>query len=371
MSAIFALEGVTKRYGNRRDGDVEAVSNLSLTLDPGRFTALIGASGCGKSTTLRLIAGLERPTEGCVLINGADVTELNAAQRNVALMFQSYALYPHLSVFDNVAMPLRLRRLSILQRLPGAGLISGHARTTKDAIKTEVGRMAELLRVSDLLDRRPGQLSGGQQQRVALARALVRAPSIFLLDEPLSNLDTQLRSETREEIRALHARTGHSFVLVTHDQADALSMADQVVVMINGRAAQIASPDTLYRKPQTPQVAAFIGAHGMNILAPGPAARALDPSGGRLCIGVRPSDLIIQESGGLAATLVDVAFHGEETLMTLRTEDGTRVSLVQYGSPALPGQGIQVQLGAPAAAIHRFDPHTEQRVEQPVQAMAS
>ena len=264
MRGVLALESVSKRFG-----DATAVDNLSLELREGEFVALLGASGCGKSTTLRLFAGLERPTEGTVRLSGQDVTTSSASARNIALMFQSYALYPHLTVAQNIAMPLRLRRLSAWQRLPGASLVASGVKKKTTAIVEAVGRMAELLRLSELIDRKPGQLSGGQQQRVALARALVRDPSAFLLDEPLSNLDTQLRAETREEIKALHDRTGYPFLLVTHDQSDALSMADRIAVMIEGKIVQLGTPVEIFNRPATQEIATFIGQHRMNILPAG------------------------------------------------------------------------------------------------------
>lgn len=242
MTDVLGLDAVTKRFG-----DATAVDSVSLTLKQGDFMALLGASGCGKSTMLRLLAGLETPTSGEVTLRGRSVTQDSASARNIALMFQSYALYPHLTVAQNIAMPLRLRRLRAPQRLPGAAVLSAHVRRQTTEIANAVQRMAEMLRLDRLLDRKPGQLSGGQQQRVALARD----PSAFLLDEPLSNLDTQLRAETRDEIRALHARTGYPFLLVTHDQSDALSMADRVAVMIAGRIAQTGTPAEIFHRPAT------------------------------------------------------------------------------------------------------------------------
>jgi multiple sugar transport system ATP-binding protein len=360
VQTSLTLHQVTKRFGGHT-----AVNKVSLTLQPGKFVALIGASGCGKSTTLRLLAGLETPDEGMICIDGRDVTTHSASERNIALMFQSYALYPHLTVFQNIAMPLLLQRLHPAQRVPGAGWLSAKTRATRQTIRTDVERIAQLLRLDELLARKPGQLSGGQQQRVALARALVREPTAFLLDEPLSNLDTQLRARTREEIKALHRRTGHAFLLVTHDQADALSMADEVAVMINGQIAQQARPAALYDAPQTPEVAAFIGAHGMNLFDPGPEAKALMPEGDRLIVGVRPEDLTLDPHGALEAHVTDIAFQGNDTLVSLRAANGQRLVAVTQANDALPAIGEAARLAARKGKIHLFDPKTRTRVTHP------
>lgn len=349
MTSVLALEGVTKRFG-----ETVAVEDVSFGLGEGEFVALLGASGCGKSTTLRLMAGLEQPSSGKVLLRGRDVTGESAASRNIALMFQSYALYPHLTVYQNIALPLRLRELSIFGRLPGAGLVSKAVRLVGSDIDVRVRRVAEMLRLSEYLARKPGQLSGGQQQRVALARALVREPSAFLLDEPLSNLDTQLRADTREEIRALHKSTGYPFLLVTHDQSDALSMADRIAVMIKGRIAQVGSPAEIFRAPASIAVATFIGQQKMNILPRGPAA-VLHPCGASLDLGVRPEDLTLNNEGPLEARVESLAFHGEETVLRLRDGQGTPLLLVMRGQAELPEPGASVRLSAPAYTLHAFD----------------
>jgi multiple sugar transport system ATP-binding protein len=349
MTSVLVLEGVTKRFGN-----TVAVEDVSLELGEGEFVALLGASGCGKSTTLRLLAGLEQPSAGKVLLRGRDVTGESAASRNIALMFQSYALYPHLTVYQNIALPLRLRELPVLGRLPGANLVSKSVRRTTSEIDVRVRRVAEMLRLGDYLARKPGQLSGGQQQRVALARALVREPSAFLLDEPLSNLDTQLRADTRDEIRELHKSTGYPFLLVTHDQSDALSMADRVAVMIAGRIAQIGSPTEIFRFPASIAVATFIGQQKMNILPHGPAA-ALHPCGATLDLGVRPEDLSLDDEGTLEATVESLAFHGEETVLRLRDCRGTPFLLAMRGEAELPAPGDSVRLSAPLSSLHAFD----------------
>lgn len=350
MAPVIGLDKVSKSFGTTR-----AVRDVTLALNGGDFVALLGASGCGKSTTLRLMAGLDAPSAGRVELDGRDVTGQDAAARNVALMFQSYALYPHLTVAQNIAVPLRMRRLSASGRLPGARLVSAATAATLKGIAADVGRVAETLRLSGLLDRRPGQLSGGQQQRTALARALVRDPSVFLLDEPLSNLDTQLRADTREEIRALHARTGHPFLLVTHDQADALSMADRVAVMVDGTIVQEAPPAEIYRRPATRAVAEFIGQHKMCLFEAGSTAQTLHPSGGRHAVGVRPEHLVPDPNGPLIARLVSAAFHGEETVLRLAAPDGQPLIAVLRGAQPVPAQGDAIRLRAAPGAVHLFD----------------
>ncbi|MEL6204868.1 MAG: ABC transporter ATP-binding protein [Pseudomonadota bacterium] len=346
----LALDHVTKRFG-----DTVAVDDVSLSLGEGEFMALLGASGCGKSTTLRLMAGLEQPSAGNVRLKGQDVTGRSASARNVALMFQSYALYPHLTVWQNIAMPLRLRRLSPWHRLPGMRRLSGAVRATDREIDAEVQRVAEILRLDGLMARKPGQLSGGQQQRVALARALVRAPSAFLLDEPLSNLDTQLRATTRAEIRALHDRTGYPFLLVTHDQSDALSLADRVAVMIAGRIAQVGAPEEIFRRPATREIATFIGQHRINLLPRGAGAR-LHPAGSELEIGVRPEDLVLSPDGPLEAVVESRTFHGEETILRLRTTGLAPLMVTFRGATdLLPAEGETVRLDADPGALHGFD----------------
>jgi len=349
MTDALVLDAVSKRFG-----ETLAVENVSLGLRTGEFVALIGASGCGKSTTLRLMAGLEQPSVGRVLLNGRDVTRDSAAARNIALMFQSYALYPHLTVWQNIAMPLRLRRLSTLRRLPGARLASGAVRRITAEIDVQVRRVAEMLRLDPFLSRKPGQLSGGQQQRVALARALVREPCAFLLDEPLSNLDTQLRADTRDEIRALHRRAGYPFLLVTHDQSDALSMADRVAVMIAGRIVQLDTPEHIFRAPATRAVAEFIGHHRMNIFPRGQAA-SLHPAGAQLDLGVRPEELQMAPDGPLEAVVDSRAFHGEETILRLRDDRGNPLRVVLRGVADAPEPGVAVRLAAAPGALHGFD----------------
>ena len=360
MTAAIELQSVTKRFSGT---SAAAVDGVSIAVAPGEFVALLGASGCGKSTTLRIMAGLERPDNGRVLIDGKDVTSHSASARNIALMFQSYALYPHLTVYDNIATPLRQRRLSPAGRLPGARYVAAGVRHTLDDIDKDVRRIAGPLQLGALLDRKPSQLSGGQQQRVALARSLVREPSVFLLDEPLSNLDTQLRADTREEIRALHTRTGHPFVLVTHDQSDAMAMADRVAVMIAGHIAQLDTPERIFRRPSHRDVAAFIGTHRMNVIEPGPAAKALHPAGATHVVGVRPEHLELLPDGALEATVRSCAFQGDEHLLRLVMQDAKDLLMILRGDTAPPSAGTTVRLGVAPHAVHLFDSKTGERYE--------
>ncbi|MCK9923623.1 ABC transporter ATP-binding protein [Frankia sp. AgPm24] len=242
MSRI-TVENVTRRYGGTK-----AVDGVSLDIADGEFLVLLGPSGCGKSTLLRAIAGLLAPSEGRILVDGRDVTDIPARGRDLAMVFQSYALYPHLTVARNIGFPLRARRVR------------------RAEIRQRVTEVAEILDLSALLDRRPRELSGGQRQRVALGRALVRDPGAFLMDEPLSNLDAQLRTATRTEITELHRRLGRTFIYVTHDQVEAMTMATSVAVLNKGRLEQIGSPTDVYDQPASAFVAAFLGSPPMNLL---------------------------------------------------------------------------------------------------------
>jgi ABC-type sugar transport system ATPase subunit len=277
------FEGVAKRFG-----EVTAVERFSLTIEPGQFVTLLGPSGCGKSTTLNMIAGLELPTEGRILIGDRDVTAASPADRDIAMVFQSYALYPHLTVFENIAFPLRARR----------------RRTTEAELGARVAEAARALGLEQLLGRYPREISGGQRQRVALGRAMVRRPTIYLLDEPLSNLDQQLRVQMRSELKDLHLRLGATMLYVTHDQGEAMTLSDAIAVMSAGRIEQFGAPKDLYRNPANLFVARFLGEPGMTIIEGAaqdgifvaPDVRlALPPGiaqdGARLALGIRPEDL--------------------------------------------------------------------------------
>lgn len=257
----LSIVNVTKRFD-----ETDVLKGVSLDIADGEFVSLVGPSGCGKSTLLRIIAGLEAQTSGDIRIAGQSVVDRRAADRNLSMVFQSYALYPHLSVADNIAVPLKMRRLSRLQRLPLAARLLPSGRAASRKIEHDVHQAAKMLEIEHLLNRKPGQLSGGQRQRVALGRALVREPAAFLLDEPLSNLDAKLRVQTRAEIAQLHRRLRATFVYVTHDQVEAMTMSDRIAVMMGGRILQCATPETIYEDPDHIDVAEFIGSHKINIL---------------------------------------------------------------------------------------------------------
>ena len=259
--ADLSIASITKSFG-----DTPVLKGVTLDVADGEFVSLVGPSGCGKSTLLRIIAGLETPTEGRIFIGGTDVTATRAADRNLSMVFQSYALYPHLTVAENIAVPLRMRELNGLQRLPVIGGLMPGARDQRLSISEAVSHAADILEIGALLDRKPGQLSGGQRQRVALGRALVRDPAAFLLDEPLSNLDAKLRVQTRAEIAELHRRLKATFVYVTHDQVEAMTMSDRIAVMMGGEILQCDAPDVIYEDPDDIRVAEFIGSPKINIL---------------------------------------------------------------------------------------------------------
>ncbi|WP_081816591.1 ABC transporter ATP-binding protein [Fodinicurvata fenggangensis] len=273
--ARLHLKDIRKSFGETR-----VLTGVSLDIADGEFVSLVGPSGCGKSTLLRIIAGLETQDSGRFEIDEQRVDGVRAADRNLSMVFQSYALYPHLSVGENIAVPLNMRQLNALQRLPVIGPFLPGARGRRRAIHAQVARAAEMLDITHLLGRKPGQLSGGQRQRVAVGRALVREPAAFLLDEPLSNLDAKLRVHMRAEIAQLHRWLGATFIYVTHDQVEAMTMSDRIAVMLDGELLQVGAPSEVYERPADIRVAEFIGSPKINIL---PAATAAD--GSIACLG--------------------------------------------------------------------------------------
>ena len=259
--SIISLRGITKSFGQ-----TPVLKGIDLDIADGEFLTLVGASGCGKSTLLRIIAGLENQTGGDVKILGESVNNVRASRRDLAMVFQSYALYPHLTVRQNMLTPLLLRDLSFYQRLPLVGrAMPGHS-VRMDALKDMVEETAAILKIKPLLDRKPGQLSGGQRQRVALGRAMVRKPTAFLMDEPLSNLDAALRVHMRAELSDLHRSLRATFIYVTHDQSEALTMSNRMAVMIDGRIVQLGTPDEIYGDPQDIRVAEFVGSPKINVI---------------------------------------------------------------------------------------------------------
>jgi ABC-type sugar transport system ATPase subunit len=335
--AQVRLEHITKRFG---EGDelVTAVDDVTIDIEDHDFMILLGPSGCGKSTLLRMVAGLETPTSGDVYIGNRKVNDVAPKLRDVAMVFQSYALYPQKTVRANIEFPLKVRGESKPQR--AAKAMSA----------------AQALGLDDFLDRKPGQLSGGQRQRVALARAIVRQPAVFCMDEPLSNLDAQLRGETRAELVDLHRRLDATILYVTHDQIEAMTMGTHVAVMNRGQVQQIGTPQQVYAMPQTVFVARFIGTPPMNVMPPGLFERS------EVLVGVRPEHLQLSSDGGLPVTVRMVEQLGHETLLICDAV-GTRVVVRQDADASVPSIGAELRVDASEAHRHRFDPVTERRID--------
>ena len=280
--AEIKLRNISKSFGS-----TEVIKSLDLSVSNGEFITIVGPSGCGKSTLLRIIAGLENQSTGDVEIDGNVVNNTRASERDLAMVFQSYALYPHLTVQQNMMVPLKLRRLSKLERFPIIGWLMPNRRSKLDEIMNKVQVASETLQITHLLDRKPGQLSGGQQQRVAVGRAMVREPVAFLMDEPLSNLDAGLRVHMRAEISELHRDLKTTFIYVTHDQAEALTMSDRMAVMMDGEILQLDTPNEIYNNPSNIRVAEFVGSPKINILQ-----GECDEKGDIKCIGIKITDSI-------------------------------------------------------------------------------
>ena len=299
MSSV-RLRGITKSFGTTR-----VLSGIDLDIADGEFITLVGASGCGKSTLIRIIAGLEPQSSGSVEVADRQIDHLRPHERRVAMVFQSYALYPHMSVANNIALPLTMQRLALWQRLPLVKHLSPKRRKVMAEIMREVTAVTRQLQIEALLGRRPPQLSGGQRQRVALGRAMVRHPDVFLMDEPLSNLDAKLRVHMRTELAELHSRLKATFIYVTHDQVEAMTMSDRVAMMDAGRILQLGTPAMLYARPANLQVAQFIGSPAINVL-PGEVdgagrvvvagatlpIRVAAAAGSRVSVGLRPEALV-------------------------------------------------------------------------------
>jgi multiple sugar transport system ATP-binding protein len=331
--ASVALEHLDKVY----PGGTQAVADLSLEIAAGELVVCVGPSGSGKSTVLRIVAGLDEPTGGTIRIGGEVVNARRPQERNVAMVFQDYALYPHLTARGNLEFPLRMRGLA------------------RDDMRVRVERIAGLLDIGTLLDRLPKQLSGGQRQRVAMGRALVREPAVFLLDEPLSNLDPKLRIQVRAEIQELRAATPTTMIYVTHDQTEAMTLADRVAVLHHGRLQQVSPPRELYERPANVFVAGFIGNPPMNLFPAVLAAKLRPDAGAAATAGVRPEALRVSPDGALAGTVEHVEFLGHETLAHLRV-DSTDVRVIARvpGMPAM-AKGERLRVAVDPARIHLFD----------------
>ena len=327
--AAITLEHVAKRYPN---GHV-AVRGAGLRVEDGEFLVLVGPSGCGKSTLLRLIAGLETATSGRILIDGGDVTGVPPQSRDLAMVFQSYALYPHMSVRQNLAYGLRVRG------------------TDRATIDRRVAVVVGALGLEALLDRRPAQLSGGQRQRVALGRAMVREPKAFLLDEPLSNLDPALRLQARAEILRLQRRLRATIIYVTHDQEEAMTLGSRVAVMRDGALEQVAPPIELYEAPSNTFVAGFVGTPPMNLL-PGPLAPIDVPEG--IIAGIRPHDVRIDPAGAIRGTVDVVELRGADAIVHVRADIGNGAPAVVVVTSTPPPIGAEVSLTFPPARVHLF-----------------
>ncbi len=368
MSGL-GLVGIEKRFG-----DAQILKGVTVEAAPGEFIALVGPSGCGKSTLLRIAAGLEAPDAGRVLIDGRDVTARRPADRDVAMVFQSYALYPHLTAFQNLAVPLTMRRLTAWQRLPLVGGLVPGSRAARAGIAETVRQAARTLKIEALLDRKPAQMSGGQRQRVALGRALVRQPRAFLMDEPLSNLDAGLRVHTRGEIVELHRQVGVATLYVTHDQSEALGMADRVAVMIGGRLLQLAPPDVIYRDPDHVEVAAFLGSPRINlmpgavdaagrVLVAGVALATGHEPAAAVTVGLRPEHAALGQAG-LPARVLRVEFQGAERIAHLALlPDGPALTVKL--PPDGPPPSERVAVAARPEAVLVFDGQGQRRRSAP------
>lgn len=344
--ASLALRNLVKKYGK-----TEVLHGIDLEVEDGEFVVFVGPSGCGKSTTLRMIAGLEDVSSGDICIGGQVVNNLEPKQRNIAMVFQNYAIYPHMSVRKNIGFGLRTAKLS------------------KAAKAERIVEVAAMLGMEEYLDRKPDALSGGQRQRVAIGRALVRDPAVFLFDEPLSNLDAQLRTQMRLEIKKLHQRVGTTIVFVTHDQVEAMTMADRIVIMKDGYIQQVGTPAEAYHNPVNTFVARFIGAPSMNML-PGtlddqglrlwngvqvPWNLASSGSSHEIILGIRPEDLkpVPEHQAMLQGTITVVEPLGAETLLYVDI-DGIEVIASGPGRHA-PAPGSQIFLAASTDTLHLFD----------------
>ncbi|NYT64896.1 ABC transporter ATP-binding protein [Alcaligenaceae bacterium] len=358
----IVLTDVTKTYGA-----TTVLDKLSLTIKEGEFLTLLGASGCGKSTLLKLLAGLELPDTGEIRKGGVNLLSQTPSERDCAMVFQSYALYPHMTVGDNICTPLYMSTMSFTQRLPGARWFSPSVRSHVRAAHAHGRKVAEILGIEHLWSRKPAALSGGQRQRVALARAMVRRPSLFLFDEPLSNLDANLRQSLRAEIRQLHDELGVTFVYVTHDQHEAMSMSDRIAVMKGGRILQLDTPTSIYSEPQHRDVAAFVGAPRINFLPvvrngnnkptiQGQLLEQLLPAGVAE-VGFRPHAVSLRrlpDALKVNGRILQVEYTGTEHIVTMVTPEDDKITLVIDDGLGLR-VGEDLSIFVPMEQCHAFD----------------
>ena len=333
--ASISLKNIVKRYGTGKAA-VPVIHGINVEIKDGEFIVLVGPSGCGKSTLLRMIAGLEEITGGDLIIGDKKVNDLEPAKRNIAMVFQNYALYPHMSNYENMAYGLKI------------------AKVPEDEIKRRVDKAAKILELSHLLDRKPRQLSGGQRQRVAMGRAIVRQPQVFLFDEPLSNLDAKLRGQTRLEIQKLHAELGITSLFVTHDQVEAMTLAQRMVVMNGGHVEQFGTPEEVYHTPASTFVAGFIGSPPMNLLKNAPNGKP------GMILGIRPEHIDLVEAGGVELKVHTVELLGAERLVYGKVGDEDVTVRVEEGKP-FPKPGEIARISAREDRLHWFNAETGKR----------
>ena len=352
MASSLEIAGINKRFGSG-DKSVEVLRRVDIHVAPGEFLILVGPSGCGKSTLLNIIAGLDDPTEGEVRIGGKNVVGMPPRDRDIAMVFQSYALYPTMSVADNIGFALEMRKMPKAER------------------QKRIDEVAAMLQISHLLDRRPSQLSGGQRQRVAMGRALARQPQLFLFDEPLSNLDAKLRVEMRAEIKRLHQASGITSVYVTHDQVEAMTLGSRIAVMKGGVVQQLGTPDDIYNRPANTYVATFIGSPTMNLLRgaatggqfgiQGAALNLAAPaSANEVLLGVRPEHLVMQDSAPWRGKVSVVEPTGPDTYVVVDTAAGSVTLRTDAQTSVQPGDSVG--LAVEPANAHWFDASSENRL---------
>ena len=352
MASSLEIAGINKRFGNG-DKSVEVLRRVDIHVAPGEFLILVGPSGCGKSTLLNIIAGLDDPTEGEVRIGGKNVVGMPPRDRDIAMVFQSYALYPTMSVADNIGFALEMRKMPKAER------------------QKRIDEVAAMLQISHLRDRRPSQLSGGQRQRVAMGRALARQPQLFLFDEPLSNLDAKLRVEMRAEIKRLHQASGITSVYVTHDQVEAMTLGSRIAVMKGGVVQQLGTPDDIYNRPANTYVATFIGSPTMNLLRgaatgghfgiQGAALNLAAPaSANEVLLGVRPEHLVMQDSAPWRGKVSVVEPTGPDTYVVVDTAAGSVTLRTDAQTRVQPGDSVG--LAVEPANAHWFDASSENRL---------